>query len=291
VPFTFLSHQALVLPLKMWRPRWLSGAGLVLGSMAPDFEKFVTGEFAGRAAHTLPGQFLYCLPASIVVYLLLTRVVAGPLARALPALGSFRVAEYAAALAAPRQERWLVFAASVLVGSATHVLWDGATHADPRIVALVPLLAHRAVVIAGWRTDSVTVHQLLASVLGAAFTLWCMYRIGRAHTVRGWAALHGARIDAHRAAPGEVRAYWAVVAAATIALTGGAALASTLASGGWPSTRAFLFSVTLRLPLTGFAALCVAGVLSRRRTAARAAADATEVTTRRTIHHTRSRAS
>jgi hypothetical protein len=226
-----------------------------------------------------------------VVYLLLTRVVAGPLARALPAFGSFRIADYAAALAAPRQERWLVFAVSVLVGSASHVLWDGATHADPRLVALVPLLAHRAVVVGDWVTHSVALHQLLASVLGAAFTLWCMYRIGRAHTVRTWAALHGARVDAHRAPPGEVRAYWAVVAAVAIALTGGAALATALASGGWPSTRAFMYSVTLRLPLTGFAALCVAGLLSQRQAAARAASDASEVATRRTIHHTRSRAS
>ncbi|MDP4013047.1 MAG: DUF4184 family protein [Candidatus Nanopelagicales bacterium] len=36
MPLTFGSHQAVVLPLKMLKPRWFDGTALVIGSMAPD---------------------------------------------------------------------------------------------------------------------------------------------------------------------------------------------------------------------------------------------------------------
>ncbi|MEU7905931.1 DUF4184 family protein [Actinoplanes sp. NPDC049118] len=33
---TFSSHPAAVLQLKVWRPRWVDGVALAIGSMAPD---------------------------------------------------------------------------------------------------------------------------------------------------------------------------------------------------------------------------------------------------------------
>lgn len=38
MPGTLLSHQAIVLPLKLRWPARFSGLALVIGSMAPDFE-------------------------------------------------------------------------------------------------------------------------------------------------------------------------------------------------------------------------------------------------------------
>jgi hypothetical protein len=36
VPATFPSHAGVVLPLKLWRPRWFDGVALVVGSALPD---------------------------------------------------------------------------------------------------------------------------------------------------------------------------------------------------------------------------------------------------------------
>ena len=150
MPFTFLAHQAPVLPLKLWRPRWFSGAGLAIGSMAPDFEKFVHGPDAGRFGHTSVGLFVYCLPMSLGIYWLLTRVAAPALARHAPDLGRLHLRDYAANLAAaPRGRWWGVVAASILLGVASHVAFDGFTHADPRVTALFPLLRDRLVLVAG----------------------------------------------------------------------------------------------------------------------------------------------
>ena len=40
MPLTFLSHQAVVLPLKLRAPRSVSGTAPVLGSVAPDVEYY-----------------------------------------------------------------------------------------------------------------------------------------------------------------------------------------------------------------------------------------------------------
>ena len=36
MPLTLPTHPLAVAPLKLWRPRWFDGVGLVLGTVAPD---------------------------------------------------------------------------------------------------------------------------------------------------------------------------------------------------------------------------------------------------------------
>src|SRR5437879_5082045 len=98
MPFTFLAHQAAVLPLKIARPAWFCGWALVFGSMAPDFEYFARGEPWSTIGHTLAGQFTLCLPATLLLVLFFRRAVTW---RSVP---------------------------SALLGSGSHVLWDGFTH-------------------------------------------------------------------------------------------------------------------------------------------------------------------
>ncbi len=260
MPFTFLAHQAPVLPLKIWRPQWFSGAGLVLGSMAPDFEKFVRGDVNSRFAHTLLGQVVYCLPVSVLVYLLLTRVVAAPLARFAPDLGVLRVRDYARVLAARRQERWATFAASTLVGSFTHVLWDGVTHGDPRVVAIAPFLGNRVITLGGRAVESAGLHQLAASLGGAAVTLALMARLGTDRRVLDWTDYpRGCGVAAAESGrSGAAAAYWAVVLVLTVALSALLYL-TTGPDGASAGSYEIAVSVALRLPLAGFAALSLAG--------------------------------
>ena len=125
MPLTFLSHQAVILPLKIAAPRWTSGTALVLGSMAPDVEYFARTYPAGTVSHTWPGQLTFCLPVTLVLYWLVTRVIAVPLAANLPEAYPLRLPEYALVRAQPATPgHWLVVASSALVGSSSHVILD-----------------------------------------------------------------------------------------------------------------------------------------------------------------------
>lgn len=269
MPFTFLAHQAPVLPLKLWRPRWFSGAGLAIGSMAPDFDKFIEGADATRYGHTLLGQLVYCLPLSLLIYWLLTRVAAPALARFAPDLGALRLRDYAVALAdgRPPARELVTVAASVLVGSVSHVALDGFTHADPRVVALFPITAARTVVIGG-RTHWVpTLLQWWASAVGAAATLAMMCWLARRRLLLAWAGLDPAAVPPRAERSPAARGFWAAAAALAVA-AGGAFVALHVALAGGHAPPRLLYSLALRLPLIGFVAVCVAAALTGRRGAA-----------------------
>ena len=102
MPFPFFAHQAAALPFKLRFPRLLSGTGLAIGSLAPDLGYFLIGVSVTRDWHRPHGVLLYCLPVAMVLWLLLTRVLAAPLARQLPGLGPFRLRDFAYLEAQPR---------------------------------------------------------------------------------------------------------------------------------------------------------------------------------------------
>ena len=72
MPATILSHQALVLPLKMRWPHRFSGLALCIGSMAPDFE------FIGRMtddwifSHTISAQVWFTVPVTLALVWIVT---------------------------------------------------------------------------------------------------------------------------------------------------------------------------------------------------------------------------
>ena len=125
MPLTFLSHQAVVLPLKIAAPRWTSGTALVIGSMAPDVEYILRTYPGGVIGHTWPGQLIFCLPVSIALFLIVTRIIARPLVAHLPDAGSLRLRDYALLREQPTNlAHWFVVGACALIGSASHVVLD-----------------------------------------------------------------------------------------------------------------------------------------------------------------------
>ncbi|MGW5746016.1 DUF4184 family protein [Amycolatopsis sp. NPDC003861] len=116
MPFTF-AHPAAVVPLA----RWLWLPGLVAGSLAPDVAYYVP----------LPGGELTHEPMGLVsVDLLLGLVlVAVGYAVLAPAL-AFGPAGWRERVPRPGRVPWLGAVVSVVVGAATHLLWDAFTHTD-----------------------------------------------------------------------------------------------------------------------------------------------------------------
>nr|WP_148927180.1 DUF4184 family protein [Paenibacillus methanolicus] len=145
MPFTF-AHPAFALPIKKAAPRLLSATGLVLGSMAPDFEYFVNLEPHATIGHSAWGLLLHALPLSVLFAFLFHLIVKTQLALHLPSalaldrrayrlLGTWKLNTLRA---------WIVFLYSVAIGFITHVVLDAFTHQSGYVVLHWPLLREPA---------------------------------------------------------------------------------------------------------------------------------------------------
>lgn len=130
MPLTFPSHAAAILPLL--RVQRLPAPALVIGSAAPDLI-YLVGTL-GAAAHRPDGLLMICLPAGLLAFVYvegLVLPVAGPLMiNAWPQRGRGTVARLVGPRTLPRTAAgWVAVAIAVVLGAATHQLWDGFTHA------------------------------------------------------------------------------------------------------------------------------------------------------------------
>ncbi len=126
MPFT-PAHVAAALPLRRLKLVW---SGLVVGTMAPDFEYFFRMSLDDRSGHTWTGTFLLTLPLALLTLWLFHTFVKLPFVsflpegvqrRLLPRLGEFRFRG---------ASRFALIVVSLLVGIATHLTWDSFTHSD-----------------------------------------------------------------------------------------------------------------------------------------------------------------
>jgi len=127
MPWTF-AHPAAILPLRRLCPRWLSLPALILGAMAPDVSYYIGMHGRWRAfCHTAEGILIACLPLCLLLLALLLRF-GKPLTVLLPE--PHRGLVRAQLQPSPHEARraWAVAALSVLIGAATHVLWDSLSH-------------------------------------------------------------------------------------------------------------------------------------------------------------------
>jgi hypothetical protein len=194
VPATLPTHPLAVLPLKLWRPRWFDGVALAVGSTAPDIAYALGGAVIVRS-HTVAAMFWWGLPVTVLVTWLI-RLGAPTVAAHLP--GSLR--EFGALRRV--RHRWWITAVSALLGDASHLLWDLATHPGA---------------IGSWRAVR-DVSDYAALLLLPVF-LWY---VGRRHLIREW----------HGPAPAVVRRpllFWSV---AVEAFAAGAFVTASLAYGG-----------------------------------------------------------
>lgn len=120
MPFTF-AHPAAVLWGARWHQSGLPFSAFVIGSMSPDFEYFLRLRLLSFYSHSTVGIVIFCLPVGLVVYVLHRWVIAPALYRNLPCAVRERLVE-----SLPR--RALLISAAIMIGAATHILWDGFTH-------------------------------------------------------------------------------------------------------------------------------------------------------------------
>jgi len=172
MPFT-LSHPAAAIPFLRTR---LVPSALVIGCMAPDFEYFALFSPKGHFGHTLLGAFVFDLPAAFILLWLYHVYAKMPLYTWLPESVRRRIKLGPAALPVRNIVQFLLVALSILVGVATHILWDSFTHSGFWPYDHWPFL-HRTVLIPGFGPlEYARVLQHVSTVLGAAvILLWFWY--------------------------------------------------------------------------------------------------------------------
>ncbi len=168
MPFT-LSHVIAVYPFKKLTPNYLSVSGLIMGSMAPDFEFFLRFTLYGVWGHTFLGIFLFNLPVSILLCLLFHGVVKRALILNLPTPLFVRFNKHA-------YQNWSVYfkanvlkvIISILLGVFTHFLWDNITH-EPNYIS--PFYADFLLKDMDIRGRSMPLYEMLqisSSIIGLA---------------------------------------------------------------------------------------------------------------------------
>ena len=125
MPLTFPAHQAVVLPLKIWKPRWFDGVALVVGAGSPDLFNPLSSVDTFQSHH-LDGVIV-AVAFTIVYSILLRRFAVDGLFGALPNFGPLKAKNYR--VLKNGRPRLLVTALSAFIGVASHVVVDSFTHA------------------------------------------------------------------------------------------------------------------------------------------------------------------
>jgi hypothetical protein len=172
MPFT-IAHVAAVVPLWRGVPRTLPFSALVVGSMAPDFDYLLPTGFASAISHTLPGMFLFDLPAGLAVLWLIHRHLKQPIANLLPSPHRERLLPLARRpFAFGALPRLLLIIGALLVGISTHLIWDSFTHITGWPVQTFPFLAATLVAIGDYEVGLYKLLQHGSSVFGLLLLAW-----------------------------------------------------------------------------------------------------------------------
>jgi hypothetical protein len=201
------AHAAAAWPIRRVWPA-LPLVPLVTGTLSPDFEYLYLLAPTARSFHSPQGIVFFCLPVSLIVVAVFDRLIRPSVARRLPPGLADRISRGRTTIGAA--------AVAIVLGAATHVFWDGFTHAGDWGVRALPILREGGLHIAG---RAIAWYKLLqhASTAGGSIAIgvWAW---------RAWRALPAAlRTEAMRQSGAIVRAALFVGAiAATGAVLNGA---------------------------------------------------------------------
>lgn len=135
--------------------------------MSPDFGYYI-GQFErAKTAHSLAGIFILCLPASLLLALLL-RALQAPLVSLLPQPHRGALLSLPARPPLSELREWLVLALAIVTGAATHVAWDSLTHNHGLPVQAWPLLQRELLRIGSRQFLVYNTLQHASTVLGSA---------------------------------------------------------------------------------------------------------------------------
>lgn len=196
MPFTF-SHPAAIIPLTFLPRRWFSLTGLIIGSLTPDFEYFLRLKIKSYYSHTIDGLFWFNLPLGLLLAFIFHNIVRDSLFSNLPTTLKTRFSPY-------RQFDWnnhfkrnkLVVIFSILLGAASHLLWDSFTHDQGYFVQTIPALQN-SVDFMGRKIPILKMLQHGSTLLGGLVIAFAIYKMPTSKiehenvSIKYWAILAG----------------------------------------------------------------------------------------------------
>lgn len=176
MPFTF-SHPAIVLPLTYLPRQWFSLTGLVIGSLTPDFEYFLRMRIKSNYSHTLDGLFWFDLSLGLLLAFLFHNIVRDSLFDNLPIFlksrfSAFRQFDWNGHF----KRNWLVVIISILIGAASHILWDGFTHDHGYFVQTIPTLKN-SVDFFSLQIPILKILQHSSTLIGGLVIAYAIYKL------------------------------------------------------------------------------------------------------------------
>ena len=176
MPFTF-SHPAAILPLTYLPKRWFSVTGLVIGSLTPDFEYFIRMRVYSSFSHTWAGMFWFDIPLAIFLAFLFHFCVRDKLIDSLPNYFQKRLLAYKGfEWMAYFKMKVLIIIFSCLIGTVTHLLWDGFTHQHGHFVQTISSL-QESIFISGYSMPIYNLLQHTSSLLGIVLIIYALWKL------------------------------------------------------------------------------------------------------------------
>ena len=125
MPFT-VAHAAAALPFRRFNLVW---SAFLVGSMAPDFPYVIGSTRYRDLGHYFPGVILFTLPAAFAALWFYHWAIKRPVAGLLPIGMQQRLNGELGEFSFGGVRRMLAIGFSIILGIATHLVWDSFTHA------------------------------------------------------------------------------------------------------------------------------------------------------------------
>lgn len=124
-----LAHPAAVINFTKKHGSYINNAGMILGTMAPDFEYFIYFKPMEVIGHSIKGFVLIDLPLVILLYLIFYKVIKNDFILNLPkGINQHLHTLYNDKIKLTNFQEFIIFLYSSFIGMATHVVWDSFTH-------------------------------------------------------------------------------------------------------------------------------------------------------------------
>ena len=170
MPFTFC-HPAIILPLAKISKSRISATGLIIGSMAPDFEYFLKMRMEKVHGHSISGIFYFDLPLTIILAFAFHLFVRDALIMNLPELLKKRLNQYVGLdWISWVKKKGHVLLYSAIIGIFSHLFWDAFTHTNGYFVERLAFLQGSTQVFGVW-IKVADLAQLISTVFGGIFIL------------------------------------------------------------------------------------------------------------------------
>ncbi len=175
-----VAHPAAAVLLRSHLGRLGVLVALVIGSVVPDLWYFAPTLVSRAETHSATALLWFCLPLGMAIYAAYNFFFRVPFLGLLPRAVASRL---------PAEEgiapiSWLAVMVSILVGSATHFVWDAFTHGEGLMVQALPFLRIQVAAIGRYELYIYTLLQHASTLLGISLLAWWIARWWRSSVVK-----------------------------------------------------------------------------------------------------------